>query len=299
MYLNHYTKVDTLIKILENKSLRLSKFYTTNDPLETLSWRFRLKDMDSREKRTMYTSTAYRIFENCISDYVRERCKFICFNYDDPKTIKIDNAELSNVLNGKYKPRMWAQYGDDHKGVCITVDENKFLDNLSHTLDATYEMDSKHIEYISAQDKSHREDEYQIDYNDIKDISKSKNIKEDYKEIYEEIGHEILFNKKYRIAYFFRKQEDWRSENEYRIIVINENKIDKEIFVPINKDVVVSLTFGYKIFDYINQSGFRCEELFDLKEKCLDLTSNLEKVRWTNGIGEDDLSFKVKMDEHK
>ena len=60
MYLNHYTKVDTLIKILENKSLRLSKFYTTNDPLETLSWRFRLKDMASREKKN-------NVHFNCVS----------------------------------------------------------------------------------------------------------------------------------------------------------------------------------------------------------------------------------------
>ncbi|NOS90620.1 MAG: DUF2971 domain-containing protein [Cyclobacteriaceae bacterium] len=109
--LYHYCKLSTAIEhILPTKRLLLNTLGRTNDPREKKSFVFAGSSMNASDLAhpTNWSSK--------ISGEIRSDCKILCFCGDHSPYF---GYELS---------RMWALYGENHRGVCIELDKGKFLE---------------------------------------------------------------------------------------------------------------------------------------------------------------------------
>lgn len=115
--LYYYCKLSTAIeKILPKKQILLNPAGRTNDPRENKNFVFASINMFAGD----YFLLKNR--DNSISDEIRRDCKMICFSTD-----------YKHFFGYEYS-RMWALYGDNHKGICIELNKEKFiLENQKNT----------------------------------------------------------------------------------------------------------------------------------------------------------------------
>lgn len=102
-FLYHYTKAESLLKILETMTLRPSSFANLNDLAEgKVNWiSFDWEHMESQFS-----------FEDC---FIKQNCSMISFttNY------RRGNDDSYEPTSGALHPRMWAQYAENNFGACI------------------------------------------------------------------------------------------------------------------------------------------------------------------------------------
>lgn len=126
------------------------------------------------------------------------------------------NPLIDNNRPGDFYPRMWAQYADNSKGVCLVSDKHKLLKELKRVLEKNYFIFDREVIYKNIIDKEYS--------NYIKKLIVSRNKKyfkgtkfDDAKRIRENLRENIY-------DYYFTKDIDWSGEKEYRIILINQEK---------------------------------------------------------------------------
>ena len=216
--LYHYTTLSSACKILENQSLKLSNLTNTNDPLEfsffnslECCWGeidekkvFRELEV-SRKRREAFV----RMICFCIDKYCKQ---------EDWNNEKNQNYADNLLFKGWARSRMWAQYADNHAGVCLIFDKNKFKKRFEKIKE-----NSGNIEILPD-----REIEYSNFLTNLevamKDIRKGHDINQDYTNFYLEPE---------RLQYLFQKCEDYRDENEYRFCLINRDlkNPDEQMFI--------------------------------------------------------------------
>lgn len=104
-FLYHFTTAESLMKILENMTLKMSSFENLND-LNEKEVNFSFQDWWNGLK---------------IKKYIVEECHLISFS----RNFQIDDSFCECGCN---HPRMWAQYADKNKGACIVINEEKFIE---------------------------------------------------------------------------------------------------------------------------------------------------------------------------
>ncbi|MBF4242308.1 DUF2971 domain-containing protein [Vibrio anguillarum] len=75
-----------------------------------------------------------------IDQLLREKSKFISLCQND-----IVDGNLRS--HGALKSRMWAQYGDNHKGACIVVSKSKLTNQLKMQLESNYQIGYRDVRY--------------------------------------------------------------------------------------------------------------------------------------------------------
>ena len=117
---------------------------------------------------------------------------------------------------GFYKLRMWAQYGDNNRGVCLCfsreklkeVFRNQYINSKIYSTEVKYNDDLKgKFSQFSM--------EYDQINNDFKKYVIDKHIPKKYENI------------------FFKKTEDWKDEQEYRFVIIS-NDVNEKITINIS-----------------------------------------------------------------
>lgn len=188
----HYCKLSTAIDyILPSMNLRISPMKNMNDPRENKSFIFSGVAGPETEIGNIMDRNAE------ISKILREDCKVLCFCEDIPYDMY--GYELS---------RMWALYGDNHKGVCIELDKDAFI--LENNIDPTL---FKNIQYYQFDSKN--QFNYKIvDYNAL-----------------QAHGLEIYIKEHFRYTHldylFFTKNKEWESEYEFRLVHFSKNPNDE------------------------------------------------------------------------
>ena len=121
------------LNILFEKRMRLHKVGKTNDPRESRPWElptlqtFGNQNNPDNEK---IIKEANDMIRNNIPKVMRDEWKVACFtlnakNYEGQQdTIKVLYDAYINP--GYARPRMWAQYAENHKGICLMLDKNLF-----------------------------------------------------------------------------------------------------------------------------------------------------------------------------
>ena len=102
-FLFHFTTTESLLKILSGMTVKLSNFTNLNDLNETdinCDWNDSLKKINTKK-------------------YIQNHCKLISFSQNYHPKDKFCQP-------GYNHPRMWAQYSDNNKGVCLVINEEKF-----------------------------------------------------------------------------------------------------------------------------------------------------------------------------
>lgn len=111
----HFTKAESLIKIIENMTLRLSSFD-------------KLNDLNEIELNCNYTDSILNLKHK---NHIIEYCKLLSFSQNYISNIGSTNA-------GYNHPRMWAQYAENNGGACIVIDEEKFIQINQNILKNTF-----------------------------------------------------------------------------------------------------------------------------------------------------------------
>lgn len=283
MLLYHYTKLNTVKTILSNDCFKLfyQSFLHANDPKETKYWQFNTGgDQQTRFEKLLH--------ERHICDTIKSHFASASFSLDDQDR------------QGAYKPRMWAQYADNHRGVCLVFDRDRLIGNINKKIKSHEQVYSDCIHYMDLSSSKYKPDE-------LDDITMSDIVNERAERIEGEIFSSIQF----RVPYLFRKDIDWRDENEYRIIVhnsstgeINECAIDIPCLNAIREVVfgVECCTLCDRVYDEdretnravtTNDSTIMHNNIIDILTICHQNQIPFQRIRWTNGCPERDISFDV------
>jgi len=211
----HYTSSDIALNyILLNGTLRFSEYSKTNDPYEYEDLNLSAHCFGKNE--SMYISR--RNVESQLNDLRKDFCKIACFTVNDENISQMDNNnDQSSIFEslGCCKPRMWAQYGENHFGVCFMFSKSSLL----------YELNLYHQDVfpdmVSYSINNRWRKELDVDVNQVYNLGEALYV--------------IEHIKNHRSDIFFKKHKDYADENEFRILVISESK--DALFLKINKSL--------------------------------------------------------------
>lgn len=121
----HYTKLSTALEfILPSMTLRTNFLNKMNGPKENQRWTFGGINVPYE---TMYADLVYEAdsdkahFDSMFrfGEEIKSKIQAICF-----------------VYTGKYQgcenEMMWAQYAENHKGICLEIDTELFIEENKH-----------------------------------------------------------------------------------------------------------------------------------------------------------------------
>ena len=182
----HYTKLNTAIEfILPSMSLRTNFLSKMNGPKENQKWAFGGINVPYE---TLYSTTdsntdAHRVHFDSMYKFgeeIKSKIQAICFVYSD-------------VYNGYENEMMWAQYTENHKGVCLELDTELFI------------KENSHINIFKFQNINYelKEDEW-VYWN--RNLSKDQNIDQFIKRNFENL--------------FLSKSHYWEKEYERRLLIV-------------------------------------------------------------------------------
>lgn len=230
----HYTKRDIAIeKIFPTNQLKFNPPCNTNDPLEFESYHFRFQQE--------LTNKVLDIQEE-INKVIKQNYKMCCFSMDK------DNSSIYS--KGFFRPRMWSQYGDNHKGICLIFKKDEFYYNLFKSIKSINVSKNLKMAIIN------REITYDNQLQNLRNILSIK-VR----------GNPKNFTKRFIEMYIdkllFTKLEDYKDESEYRYAVHSNSFIDKnEIYINISntlEGIILGTKFPKEyvvnIFNYSEETG--------------------------------------------
>jgi hypothetical protein len=203
--LYHYTSIHTAIEnIFPSSRLRLSPLGFASDPMENQSPHYPISVYEHEEENERLRSS---IDENKISKEIdnyhmslRQLC--LCKNAEVDFKGQYTGAFEPIDHFGFVKPRMWDQYGDKYKGICIALSRNKLEEQLS----------SKHkkidIKYIKNYLFKSKISTSSVDLTEVKRLGKEKYLESKYESILKEVSEKYI---------------DYKDENEFKVVIPSED----------------------------------------------------------------------------
>lgn len=216
-YLYHYTPIEKAIKIIYYETLQFGLINNTNDIFEQKPKL--LFDEEICNNPNLLEN------EKIIEDYFkksRERIKILCFsqddkNYQENKFLTRDQKIANVIGRGFALPRMWAQYAENNEGICFIINKEKLIQKLNSE---GFTFIDKKVNYVNVYSSS------KFSSTDITALSKK--IKSNSCDVISEL---IRTDSKYVKYNYFTKLNDWKTENEYRILIVsndvNGEKLEK------------------------------------------------------------------------
>lgn len=222
----HYTTSEKALSyILMRMKLRLSPRSQSSDPIENtehfFSYSISNQELGLPDDAVRLTNEAKKMLRNT---------KQLCF---------CKNNSLENEHGVTYppfekygfaKPRMWDQYGDKYKGVCLAFSLTKLLEN-ARTSDIK-EGDLNYITYHESEVGHHSINMYRLKQDGY----------EEYKRVYSD----------YLIKRLFNKHRDYIHENEYRLCSFGEGNYD---YMEI-KDALIGVIISAQSINPFLYKGF-------------------------------------------
>lgn len=185
----HYTKLSTAIEfILPSMTLRTNFLNKMNGPKENQKWTFGginvpyetlYSDLDyEADSDKAHFDSMYRFGEE-----IKSKIQATCFVYSDK-------------YKGYENEMMWAQYAENHRGICLEIDTDLFIE------------ENKHVDFFKFQDINYNPKKNEWVYWN-RNMTKEENIEQHIKRDYE--------------ALFLSKSHYWRKEYEKRLLIISDN----------------------------------------------------------------------------
>jgi hypothetical protein len=220
-FVYHYTTARKAIDlILPRRRLLLGNYGKTNDPKETKDWTFVLAGLSPNED---YFSIEEH--SRAVSQAIKKRSHIFCASADGPAEHAIAPEAHSR---GFGRPRMWDQYGDKHKGVCL-VFFKEHLDRLIRSQHPNAWHRRGKVAYLN------------------RPLAPDLRVWEPYTinmPLLRQLGvHDYAEQHIYRHAahLFFEKARDWRDEQEFRWLAVTGTSDD--VFVEFDCSLT-AVVFG-------------------------------------------------------
>ena len=221
-YLYHYTSIDKLENyIFKSRKLRFSPYASTNDPKESKDWAFSLHTSENRDL-IKYTPDISKNF----SSRIKHKARILCFCQDEAGLSGIHLDDIAR--RGFAKPRMWAQYGDNHAGACLVLNREKFKDYVENELVPGNLVISGPVHYHNRSHLLGPESQPYTIYIDLVE----KHGWEQYTQWHVETFYKELF---------FEKMRDWSGEDEFRFLCYGDSNNDALIDITHS---LVGIMFG-------------------------------------------------------
>ncbi len=248
--LYHYTKRDTALKdILWEDEFMLSPLAQTNDPKDSDPRRFSIS-IDIEDD----TAPDFLELGKEADQFVRDGCHLGCFTLDRAESVSDSSTDSTRYGDGPLRARMWAQYADNHDGICLIFDQEALEDAVKTGLGPDDFINCKRVSYMQPPEVG--SDPYELPLSKVRD---------DFPGLMEKM---FLIHQS---QYFFEKNWDWESESEYRVLV--KTKSDKPITFPI-ADCLEGICLGSRFPKVYNKSIIELSELRSV---------GIFQVGWTNG----------------
>lgn len=150
--LYHYTSLESACKILESNSLRLSNLLNVNDPLEFRRPKGFGFNGDDENISKIMTELNQSLTERENTTRLLCFCQDFFCSKEDWNNEKSQNKAANLLHKGWARNRMWAQYANNHKGVCLVFDKDEFTKAFEKSRDkkpAIKILNSKKIDYTN------------------------------------------------------------------------------------------------------------------------------------------------------
>jgi hypothetical protein len=254
----HYTtRKIALEKILTTEMLRFGQLGLTNDPKETQNWYLAVSFPNETAHKTFSLNEQKKLWQETNNILFKE-WKVLCFTIHHPSLKKNRVIEREDdeepFLRGYCRPRMWAHYADNHKGVCLKFNGDELNKIIQQSLSSKHRVFQGTVKY----DDYNSIGGFALNYSEIKKYGLKNALRE-------------YFYKHYK-DFFLHKSKDWKTEYEYRWIIHN-NK-NSAVYIPIEhaiEEVVVGVDFP------------KADEK-PLIHICKKLNIRASKLQWQNGF---------------
>lgn len=217
----HYTKLSTAIEfILPSMSLRTNFLNKMNGPKENQKWSFGGINVPYE---TLYSDINIDIDSD--KDYFGSMYKF---GEELKSKIQATCFVYSDTYKGYENEMMWAQYAENHKGICLEIDTDLFI------------KENSHIDIFKFQNINYNPKKNEWVYWN-KNMSKDENIEQHIKRDYESL--------------FLSKSHYWEKEFEKRLLILANDycylKI-KESLTGVYYGLSTNLNYEVAIQQFIN-----------------------------------------------
>ena len=259
-YLFHYTTYSSALGILLSGQMRLGALANMNDPLEFQDCRDEgLVFVGSRSPEDCYSDL--HDFDNAVIEK-QNSVRLASFSMDLADGNQ--NEFYNNLSKGWARSRMWAQYADNHKGVCLIFDKMNLVQSFENTF---------------------KESETRYG------VVKYTNDLEPLKCALWRSCKSLLTQDK--IEYLFQKCEDFRDEQEFRLLLVNKDLK--------NAEKIVSFSISDSICGIIPGVRFPQENELSLKNARDFCNPNIKwlPIWWSYGMPRlsDPARFKAMIEE--
>ncbi len=244
----HYTTAATALDyILRDATLRLSPPSRMNDPFESDPHLVNLRG-DLGEERP----DVMQVIQDA-SQLLRERCRLTCLALSGPN----EWSSLIGYGDGYTRARMWTQYADGHRGVCLAFDQ----DRLREAVRAAAE--TKGLKLYEAPIRYLAQDERSI----LIELPIERAV-QDLPPLLEDVFPGVV------AGLYFSKAWDWSTESEYRFLLHGDAAEDEYV------DISRALTGVFC------GASFPERRLDDLRARCPQLHDDhrIFRMVWTNGF---------------
>ena len=242
-YLFHYTTFSSALGILLSRQMRLGSLQNMNDPLE---FQDHVGDGVSFDGNPSNEDIALLLRQ--VRDAVTEKqnsIRLASFSMDMPFSNQAKGSQenyFNNLSKGWARSRMWAQYADNHKGVCLVFDKTNLIKEF---------------------EKKFKKESCETHYGKVNYTNNLYPLKERLRQP----CNSLLTTDK--IEFLFQKCEDFRDEQEFRLLLINKKLRD-------NKEIV-SFPISNSICGVIPGARFPKENEAYLRKAIETLN---KKIRW-------------------
>jgi hypothetical protein len=247
-YFFHYTTREAAFGgIMAEHRLRLATYGRMRDPLENQPWRFTFGGFGlgpEDDAELIERLNDYSLFEGELNVGVRDRSHLLSLTVDvepDPE------GEQEPFCRGWARARMWEQYAERHRGVCLVFDKEELTDSLMASVPGLVVYSQKVIYDGRGMMKpliDHRQmtrPGYVAEY--INDNSGSL---------------------------FFTKARDWETEHEHRFVVTATD------------DAPIAIDYGDSLSAVIAGDQLPAWELPAMIAKCQEAGVEALKMKWAN-----------------
>ena len=240
----HYTSVVAAENILKNKVIRINQLGKTNDPKESKWWNDPMLQWGSGDMSIINVQAEANRIKS-------EEWKVFCTTcHNNPAEVFSETRqEFDHYRFGFSRSRMWTQYAESHKGICLLIDAKKFDSNL---LNALTMADIFHgfVKYNYESSVRH----YPPIADEIEKYGLTEGIRKSIARFYDE---NFLF-----------KSPDWKEEHEFRWLVHS----------PKNQPEFVSVDGAIRMV--VLGTDFSSSTLIEF---CKELNIPLRKMTWDKG----------------
>jgi hypothetical protein len=261
-FLFHFTSTDTAIKhILCEKQLKLNSFKNMNDPWECKNFDHYYQNMDIEKSPEIFKKEEEI---NKIKSY--SKIASFCTN-EPPNIVTIEIDPQSNCTINKLKKvkdkysrfafersRMWNQYANNHKGVCIVFSKESLIESFQKQFYGKM-LYSDYLKY--SPQYSYFQEGLTLDCDELLKLNNDVFIKK------------YIKSKKDYI--FFSKNIDYRDESEFRIVVYDSDNNCNFLNI---KDCIRGIIIGVDC----HNCEIKC-----IKDFCENLGISCAVMDWRNG----------------